>query len=390
MKVSSQMFQPLIGKTVIDLTQVLAGPYATYQLALLGAEVLKIEDPNGGDWTRAGNAPDGLENQNMGTAYLTQNANKKSITLDLKSPKDIKKLKKLVEDADVFVENFRPGTAARLGLSYDDVKKIRPNIVYCSISGFGQDGPISNRPAYDHIVQGMCGIMRLTGTNETEPNKVGAPYVDYATGLNGAFAIVSALHEVNRTRKSVKLDIAMLDTSLLLMSSLVTDHLNTGWVPVPSGNEAWSQSPSSGAFETQSDLLMIAANNERQFERFCSAINREDLLKDKRFQHSKDRKKNKNELRHIVEQIIKTKTAEYWEENLNKQGVPATKVRKLDEILSEDQVEKRGITHKLKIPGIRNSLHVPTLGFKVDDEIIAPKEPPPRLGQDTEYIIEKK
>ena len=390
MKVSSQMFQPLIGKTVIDLTQVLAGPYATYQLALLGAEVLKIEDPNGGDWTRAGNAPDGLENQNMGTAYLTQNANKKSIILDLKSPKDIKKLKKLVEDADVFVENFRPGTAARLGLSYDDIKKIRSDIVYCSISGFGQDGPIKNRPAYDHIVQGMCGIMRLTGTNETEPNKVGAPYVDYATGLNGAFAIVSALHEVNRTRKSVKLDVAMLDTSLLLMSTLVTDHLNNGWVPAPSGNEAWSQSPSSGAFETQSDLLMIAANNERQFGRFCRAINREDLMKDTRFQHSKDRKKNKDELRHIVEQIIKTKTAEYWEEKLNEEGVPATRVRKLDEILSENQVEKRGITHKLRIPGIRNSLHVPTLGFKVDDEIIAPKEPPPRLGQDTDYIIEKK
>ena len=383
------MFQPLIGKTVIDLTQVLAGPYATYQLALLGADVLKIEDPNGGDWTREGKAPDSLENQNMGTAYLTQNANKKSITLNLKSRRDIEKLKKLVEDADVFVENFRPGTAARLGLSYDNIKKIRPNIVYCSISGFGQDGPISNRPAYDHIVQGMCGIMRLTGTNETEPNKVGAPYVDYATGLNGAFAIVSALHEVNRTGKSVKLDVAMLDTSLLLMSSLVTDHLNTGWIPTPSGNEAWSQSASSGAFETQSDLLMIAANNERQFERFCTAINRGDLLKDKRFQHSKDRKNNKDELRHIVEQIIKTKTAEYWEEKFNEEGVPATKVRKLDEVLSEQQVEKRGITHKLRIPGTRNSLHVPTLGFKVDDEIIAPKEPPPRLGQDNDHVIEE-
>ena len=383
------MFQPLIGKTVIDLTQVLAGPYATYQLALLGADVLKIEDPNGGDWTREGKAPDSLENQNMGTAYLTQNANKKSITLNLKSRRDIEKLKKLVEDADVFVENFRPGTAARLGLSYDNIKKIRPNIVYCSISGFGQDGPISNRPAYDHIVQGMCGIMRLTGTNETEPNKVGAPYVDYATGLNGAFAIVSALHEVNRTGKSVKLDVAMLDTSLLLMSSLVTDHLNTGWIPTPSGNEAWSQSPSSGAFETRSDLLMIAANNERQFERFCTAINRGDLLKDKRFQHSKDRKKNKDELRHIVEQIIKTKTAEYWEEKFNEEGVPATKVRKLDEVLSEQQVEKRGITHKLRIPGTRNSLHVPTLGFKVDDEIIAPKEPPPRLGQDNDHVIKE-
>ena len=149
------MFQPLIGKTVIDLTQVLAGPYATYQLALLGADVLKIEDPDGGDWTREGKAPDGLENQNMGTAYLTQNANKKSITLNLKSRRDIEKLKKLVEDADIFIENFRPGTAARLGLSYDNIKKIRPNIVYCSISGFGQDGPNSNRPAYDHIVQGM-------------------------------------------------------------------------------------------------------------------------------------------------------------------------------------------------------------------------------------------
>tara|TARA_Y100000589_G_scaffold21656_1_gene18009 strand:+ start:1510 stop:2682 length:1173 start_codon:yes stop_codon:yes gene_type:complete len=390
MKVSSQTFQPLVGKTVIDLTQVLAGPYATYQLALLGAEVLKIENPNGGDWTREGNAPDGLENQNMGTAYLTQNANKKSIGLDLKSPRDIEKLKKLVENADVFVENFRPGTAARLGLSYTNIKKIKPNIVYCSISGFGQDGPISNRPAYDHIVQGMCGIMRLTGTNETEPNKVGAPYVDYATGLNGAFAIVSALHEVNRTGKSVKLDVAMLDTSLLLMSSLVTDHLNNGWIPEPSGNEAWSRSPSSGAFETQSDLLMIAANNERQFERFCTAINRKDLLRDKKFQHPTDRKKNKDELRHLVEQIIKTKTAEYWEEKLNEEGVPATKVRKLDEILSEHQVEKRGITHKLKIPGLRNSLHVPTLGFKVDGEIIAPKEAPPRLGQDTDYIIEEK
>ena len=383
------MFQPLIGKTVIDLTQVLAGPYATYQLALLGADVIKIEDPNGGDWTREGKAPDGLENQHMGTAYLTLNANKKSITLNLKSRRDIEKLKKLVEDADIFVENFRPGTAARLGLSYDNIKKIRPNIVYCSISGFGQDGPISNRPAYDHIVQGMCGIMRLTGTNETEPNKVGAPYVDYATGLNGAFAIVSALHEVNRTGKSVKLDVAMLDTSLLLMSSLVTDHLNTGWIPTPSGNEAWSQSPSSGAFKTQSDLLMIAANNERQFKRFCTAINRGDLLKDKRFQHSKDRKNNKDELRHLVEGIIKTKTAEYWEEKFNEEGVPATKVRKLDEILSEQQVEKRGITHKLRIPGTRNSLHVPTLGFKVDDEIIAPKEPPPRLGQDNDHIIEE-
>ena len=374
----------LEGVRVLDLSRLVAGNVLTTQLADFGADVIKIERPGRGDDLRHWRE-EGIE-----TLWKVYGRNKRSIVLDLKVSEDLDKLKALVSQSDVFVENFRPGTAARLGLSYDDIKKIRSDIVYCSISGFGQDGPISNRPAYDHIVQGMCGIMRLTGTNETEPNKVGAPYVDYATGLNGAFAIVSALHEVNRTRKSVKLDVAMLDTSLLLMSTLVTDHLNTGWVPAPSGNEAWSQSPSSGAFETQSDLLMIAANNERQFGRFCRAINREDLMNDKRFQHSKDRKKNKDELRHIVEQIIQTKTAEYWEEKLNEEGVPATKVRKLDEILSENQVEKRGITYKLRIPGMRNSLHVPTLGFKVDDEIIAPNEPPPRLGQDTDYITEKK
>ena len=387
METSSQKFQPLKGKTIIDLTQVLAGPYATYQLALLGADVIKVEDPRGGDWTREGSAPPGLENQNMGTAYLTQNANKKSITLDLKSAKDIEKLKDLVEAADVFVENFRPGTASRLGLSYENIKQVKPNIVYCSISGFGQDGPISNRPAYDHIVQGMCGIMRLTGTTATEPNKVGAPYVDYATGLNGAFAIVSALHEVNRTGKSIKLDVSMLDTSLLLMSSLVTNHLNTGWAPVASGNEAWSKSPTSGAFETQSGLLMIAANNEAQFERFCSAITRQDLLDNQKFKDPGKRKENQNELRNLIEKIIKTQTAEYWEEKFNDYAVPAARVRNLDEILDERQVKERKVTQKLKIPGIKNSLHMPTLGFKVDNKVVAPQKPPPKLGQDNHHII---
>ena len=188
------MFQPLSNIRVVDLTQVLAGPYATYQLALMGAEVLKIEQPDLGDWTRYGTAPAGLQEQQMATAYLTQNAGKKSITLNLKKSSDMKSLKKLIKTADVFVENFRPGTANKLGLSSSEVFKIKPNIIYCSISAYGHDGPKSKRPAYDHIVQGMSGIMRLTGTRETEPNKVGAPYIDYATGMNAAFAIVSALH----------------------------------------------------------------------------------------------------------------------------------------------------------------------------------------------------
>ena len=167
-----KMFQPLSNIRVVDLTQVLAGPYATYQLALMGAEVLKIEQPNLGDWTRDGGAPEGLQEQKMATSFLTQNAGKKSITLDFKNSADLKNLKKLIKTADVFVENFRPGTAERLGLSSEEVFKIKPNLIYCSISAYGHDGPKSERPAYDHIVQGMCGIMKLTGTPDTEPNKV--------------------------------------------------------------------------------------------------------------------------------------------------------------------------------------------------------------------------
>ena len=176
------MFIPLSGIRVVDLSQILAGPYATYQLALLGAEVIKIERPDVGDWSRAGPAPDGLEGQGMGNTFLTQNANKKSVTLDLKTDDGRAAVLRLLRKADIFVENFKPGTAARLGLDSETVMEAKPDIVHLSISAYGQDGPIGHRPAYDHVVQGMCGIMRTTGRPETEPNKVGAPYIDYATG----------------------------------------------------------------------------------------------------------------------------------------------------------------------------------------------------------------
>ena len=227
------MFQPLAGVRVIDLTQVLAGPYAAYQLGLMGAEVLKIEAPGVGDWSRDKGLLPELNARGMGLAYLTQNANKKSVALNLKSREGVEILKRLIADADVFIENFRPGTIDRLGLSFDVVREINPRIVYCSILAFGQDGEMSRRPAYDHVVQGMSGIMKTTSTVETGPQKVGAPYVDYATGLNAAFAIVSALHETKRTGEAVYLDVAMLDTSMLLMASLVTSHLTGGWMPKP-------------------------------------------------------------------------------------------------------------------------------------------------------------
>ena len=212
------MFQPLKGIKVIDLTSVLAGPYCTYQLGLLGAEIIKIENISTGDWTRLGGKTEELNDKSMGSTFLVQNANKKSIQIDLKTEKGKEIALKLIGSADVFVENMRPGKAKKIGLDYKDLVLINSKIVYCSISAFGQDGPLSKRGAYDHIVQGMSGIMTTTGTKESGPTKVGAPYIDYSTGLNAAFAITAALHEVKQNGKPIKLDVFLLKKTLITFS----------------------------------------------------------------------------------------------------------------------------------------------------------------------------
>lgn len=379
------MFQPLKGYRVVDLTQVLAGPYSTYQLGLLGAEIIKIENVETGDWTRPDPANPALDG--MGVGYLTQGANKQSVAVDLKTPEGIQIVNQLIETAHVFVENFRPGTAARLGFSYDDVKAINERIVYCSISAYGQDGPISKRAAYDHVVQGMCGVMTTTGTPETIPNKVGAPYVDYATGLNAAFAILAAIMQANLDGKSHRVDIAMLDSAMLLMSSLVCDTATFGTEHGAYGNEAWSKSPSSGAFETTSGLLMIAANNDRQFKNMCAALGREDILSDERWAEPANRRQNRDSLREAIEQTIAQNTAEHWEQQFEDHGVPAAKVRDVREAVTSPQLQARGLTQMTDVPGIDTPVALPTVGFKADFENVGPTVPPPRLGEDTDSVL---
>lgn len=381
------MFQPLAGLRVVDLTQVLAGPYAAYQLGLMGAEVLKMEMPGAGDWTRASGSLPQLNSERMGLTFLTQNANKKSVTVDLKSPDGLAIMKRLLETTDVFIENFRPGKVAKLGLSFDEVREINPRIVYCSISAYGQDGAFSHRPAYDHVVQGMCGIMKTTGAADTGPQKVGAPYIDYATGLNAAFAIVAALHEVRRTGRAIRLDVAMLDTSMQLMASLLTSHLSGGWMPKPSGNEAWSQSPSSGAFETMDGLLMLAANNDRQFRALCTGLGRPDIVADERWSDPAARQQNAASLRAELVAIFRTDTASSWEKVLDAAGVPAARVRSLDETLAEPHAQSRMLTREVPCGSGAVNIHLPTLGFKVDGDVIAPTAPPPSLGADTLDVL---
>ncbi len=381
------MFQPLTGKRVIDVTQVLAGPYCTYQLALMGAEVIKVEMPGQGDWTRAGGNDAELSAAGYSLGFLTQNSNKKSVTLNLKKPEGVAALKELIKTADVFVENFKPGTAAGWGIAYDDVKDLNPRLVYASLSAYGQDGPISHRPAYDHIIQGMVGIMHTTGTPQSVPNKVGSPYIDYATGLMGAFATVSALMERERTGEGQRIDVAMLDSAMLLMTSLAVSTMATGSSPPPAGNEAFSGSPSSGTYETQDGLIMLAANNERQFQTLCRAIGRADLLDDSRFAKPADRKANAPALRAEFAALFRTKTAAEWEEFLDRERVPGVRVRRMDEVLGEPQLAARGLMQPVALDGLDRSVSLPSLGFKANGEVTAPSTSPPRLGQHTNEVL---
>lgn len=381
------MFKPLNGIKVIDLTSVLAGPYCTYQLSLLGAEVIKIENMLNGDWTRSGGMDNDLNSQSMGSTYLVQNSNKKSIQVDLKTKKGQNILYEMIKSADVFVENMRPGKAEKLGLDWDHLSGLNQSLIYCSISAFGQDGPFSRRGAYDHVVQGMSGIMTTTGTKNTGPTKVGAPYIDYSTGLNAAFAITSALLEVKKNKKAIRLDVSMLDTSFILMANMVTEHLNSGWVPEPMGNEAQSGSPSSGLFNTKTSQILLAANNDHQFNSLCDALNTISFFDKDKWIISDYRKKNKNELRTDLQKIFKMKTAEFLEILLNEYGVPAGKIRSLPEALQEDQFKLRGLWNPIHIKNIGKDYKVPSVGFKVNQNSVKADNAPPVLGENTMSIL---
>ena len=259
------MSSALAGIRVLDLTNVLAGPFCAYQLALLGADVVKIEVPDGGDLARQLGADPALNARHMGASFLAQNAGKKSVTLNLKKAEGKDVLRRLVESADVLVENFRPGVMARLGLAYEDLAAINPRLVYCAISGFGQDGPMKAAPAYDQIIQGLSGMMSVTGTPESAPLRSGYPVADTLAGMTAAFAISSALVRRNATGEGAFIDVSMLDAALTAMGWAVSNYLIAGVEPQPHGNDNFTAAPS-GAFRAKDGLINIAANKQEQFE----------------------------------------------------------------------------------------------------------------------------
>ena len=380
--------RPFDGIRIVDLTQILAGPYCTYQLGLLGAEVIKIELPGQGDWIRVTGLDPELRAARMGTHFLSQNAGKRSVTVNMKDARGRDIVKKLVETGDVFVENFRPGAAERLGLSYEEARAIRPDIIYCSLSAYGQDGPWSRRKGYDHVLQGTTGIMSLTGTPETGPLKAGLAFIDYATGLNGAFAISAALFERQKTGEGKRIDVAMLDSTLLLMSNIIADYLVTGIAPELVGNEPQSRSPTAGVFDAKDRPILIAANSDVQYRALMTALGLEDLIDDPKFADHRSRLANKPELRRIVGDALKARSGEAWEEILDGADVPAGLIRNIAEVMAEGgQAMSRGISQEMALPGHDRKIGVPTAGFKVDGDVIGADRPPPEIGADTDAVL---
>lgn len=375
---------PLDGVRVIDLTQVLAGPYCSYQLALLGAEVIKIEPP-GGEWTRLGGAISELSSQGLGLTFCVQNSDKQCLEVDLKDPDGLAAVLRLVTDADVFIENYRPGVAERLGLGVEAVQAHNPSIVYTSLSAYGPDGPLGGRPAYDHVVQAMSGVMQTTGTEEMGPVKVGAPYVDYATGLNGAFAVLAALRERDRTGQGQVLDVSMLDTALNLMASNMTSVATTGLDLPKLGNEAASRSPSSGSFvAADGELVMVAANNELQFANLCTALGHGEWATDERWSNPKVRRANQEELRERFNEVFLTEPADVWEQRLTSSGVPASRVRKMSEVVAEGHPAARGLLHEIEVGANATPVQVPGIGFRLNGHGLGPQEPPHAVGADND------
>lgn len=377
----------LAGIRVLDLTKVLAGPYCAYQLALLGADVIKVEAPSGGDLARQLGASATLNQAGMGASFLAQNAGKRSVVLDLKNAGDRDRFLDLVATADALVENFRPGVMARLGLGYEALKEVRPSLVYCAISGFGQTGPMRDNPAYDQIIQGLSGIMSITGTPETAPLRVGYPVADTLGGLVGAFSIAAALVRQRTSGQGAFLDVSMLECTLSALGWPVSNYLTAGVDPRPMGNDNMTAAPS-GTFRTADGLLNVAANKQEQFVALCQLIGAPELAQDHRFLEREVRKRNRSALTVLIEAALAAEPAAIWEERMNRAGIPAGRVLTIPQVLTEPQVVERKLTTLFeKVPGVAGPLTVVRGGVLVDGEAPSPAAPPPALGQHMDEVF---
>ncbi len=381
------MTELLRGVRVLDLTTVLAGPFAAYQLSLMGAEIIKIEMPDTGDLARDLGDDDGLKGEGMGASFLAQNAGKRSITIDLKNEDGARIFERLLHTSDVLLENMRPGVLDRLGFSWERIHEINPELIYCAVTGFGQNGPLAGRTAYDQIIQGLAGMASVTGFPTDAPLRVGFPICDTLGGFAASMAICAALAKRSTDRTGCFLDVSMLETALTAMGWVVSEQLIAGHVAGRHGNDNAASSPS-GTFQTRDGPINIATNTQKQFEALCRVCGRMDLTTDPRFLTREDRKRNRGELSAELEAALSVKGAAEWEALLAEVSVPAGRILTVEEALNQEQIRVRELVHEIKVDlPDRPTVKVLGSGVHVNGEALRPTLPPPRLGEHSIAIL---
>ncbi|MEM2203671.1 MAG: CoA transferase [Sulfolobales archaeon] len=372
---------PLEGIRVLDFTRAMAGPFATMLLGDLGADVIKVEPPEG-DESRSWMPPD---INGVSAYFISVNRNKRSIAIDLKKPGALEIIDRIARSVDIVVENFRPGTADRLGIGYERLSKINPRIIYCSISGFGQEGPYRDKPGYDLIALAMSGLMDITGEPGRPPVKFGVPIADITTGIMAAVAILAALYHRERTGEGQYIDLSLLDTQILILSHQALNYLATGRDPERLGSAHPSIAPYQ-ALETKDGYIVVGVGNDRLWQVFARAIGREDLLGDPRFASNPDRVRNRAQLVEELEKTFKTRTTREWIEILEKSGIPVAPVNKVSEALGDPHVMHRKMVIELEHPkyGRFKTLGTPLKMSRTPGRVY---RPPPLLGEHTVEIL---
>lgn len=368
------MSEPLEGISVLDLTRVLAGPFCTMLLCDMGANVVKVERPEGGDDSRSFSPFVGDDS----AYFMSINRGKKSITLNLKTVEGKKLLERLIERFDVLVENFRPGVFERLGFSAQRLREINPRLIYTCSSGFGHSGPMSHRTAYDLIIQGLSGMMSITGPDENSPTKVGSSIADIFCGTFACIGILAALHSRNLTGKGQKVDVAMLDSMVSVLENAIARYAATGEPPVPIGNRHPSIAPFA-SFKTLDGIINIAVGNDVLWEKFCKAIGRPEMCDDPKFVNNPARVRNLEELMEILGGELEKRTSDEWLGVFGKLDIPSGKINNIADIFEDEQIRAREMI--VEVPHRCGNVKMPGVPIKFSDTPASIAGPAPLLGE---------
>ena len=381
---------PLDGIRILDLSRVLAGPFCTQMLADLGAEVIKVERPGVGDETRAWGPPwvrgPGGADTTESAYYLCANRNKRSVTVDFSRPRGVALVKRLLARSDVLVENFKVGGLAKFGLGYAQLREAFPRLVYCSITGFGQTGPYAHRPGYDMMAQGMGGLISITGEPDRPPSKVPVAVNDVMAGMYTAVALLSALRHRDSTGEGQHVDVGLLDVQVSWLANVASNYLVGGKIPRRLGTAHPNTVPYQ-VFPTEDGFIIIAANNDGQFERFCEAAGARELLDDPDFATNALRVRSRSRLVAKVEAITRTRTTAAWMEALEAAGVPCAPVNTMDQVFADPQVEARGMQIRMPHPLAGEDVRLVGSPIRLSGTPVSYRRAPPTLGQHTDEVL---